>query len=415
MTILRALKSIDTPKSSGEHLDLPHSQEIRILRDLQHSMLREGQDVLDLSMINPDLAPPRILIDRLVEAVGKPSNHRYAVARGVRKLREGFAAKYRTSFEVELDPETQICACSGSKDALVQCLRILLQADEKILLPRPTYPAHLAAAMVVGAVVNTYDSDLEERELVAEIKSKLDSSGARVLLLNFPNNPTGRFLSQQGLSEVVQHARVRGVDVVNDFVYGEMSFTGEKPPSLLSTDKNSRGLLEIYSLSKSYSIPGWRVGALMGCPETISKVAHLKSLVDYGVFLPIQYAAGAVLLMLRDTEMQVASIYSRRAKIVVEAVKKIGWNVVAPMAGASVWIELPVIAPKHPVNEDRSQGGSFAEILLKNEQVLVLPGVAFGDEYDRHLRIALVAGEDQLRDLSSRMQRAWHQWQENGW
>jgi alanine-synthesizing transaminase len=235
------------------------------LRNLQHKRAVDGTTVWDLSMVNPDLPPPRMVLDRLLESVTKTANHRYAVSRGVRRLREAFSHKYLTRFKQELDPETQVCVCLGSKDATFHALRVLVQPGDVVVVPTPSYPAHPSSVALAGGKSVAWQAVNEPTQAAKELSQVLAATNAKVLLLNFPSNPAGAVVSREWWCEVGAVCARHSVTIVNDFVYGEMCFSGEAAESALWAKDSGARCVELYSLSKSYNVPGWRVGALVGC------------------------------------------------------------------------------------------------------------------------------------------------------
>lgn len=369
---------------------------LRDLNALKLERLARGSPLVDLSMINPDLAPPRFLLDKLLEATVKAQNHRYAVSRGIRKLREAFVTKYGRRFGVELDPEREVCVTLGTKDALVSVLRCLGSAGDSVAVAEPTYPAHISAIELAGLEPRLFELGSDDGETARDLARVLRQSGARVVLLNLPNNPTGKFLSPLALESVCRCARDFGAIVVNDFVYGEMVYGGARAPSVLSVPSGKGSTVEVYSLSKAYSVPGWRVGALVGPAEIVHQVSRLKSHSDYGVFLPLQIAAAAGLAVSDDLVSPLTRQYEYRARVLGEGLKRLGWSVESPQAGASVWAEIP--------ERGRSVGSSvYVRHLIEEAGVFAVPGLVFGQRWDRFVRFALVHGEERLREALQRM------------
>ena len=386
---------------------------LKPLKEMQHNRMLAGQSVLDLSMVNPDLAPPRIMIDRLLEAVTKPVSHRYAVSRGVRRLRDGFAEKYAYRFGINLDPERQVCVCLGSKDATFHALRVLVHPRDSVVVAAPAYPALLSAVALVGGVsVEWRHSTDPERaaqdperaaqdpERAAQsLAQLLDSSGAKVLLLNFPSNPAGTVVSAQWWERIGAICAARGVTIINDFVYGEMCFSGTPAVSALSVTKQGARCVEVYSLSKAYNVPGWRVGALVGDEAIVRTVARLKSHADYGLFLPLQYAAAVALTAKEDLVRQTVSTYERRIRVLTSGLTKLGWDVTEPQAGACVWARFPLSLQTK--SEGRFGSIAVAESLLSNGGVLVAPGSVFGEGFNDYVRFAAVVSEERMREVVS--------------
>ncbi len=397
------------------------------LKTLQHRMLVEGRAVSDLSMVNPDLAPPRLVMDRLLESVTKPNNHRYAVSRGVRRLREAFAEKYRSAFSVNVDPEGEVCVCLGSKDATYHAIRALVREGDRVVVGAPTYPAHASAVALVGAESVAWMPPADPREAALSLGQTLEASRSRLVILNFPNNPSGQMVSAQWWEAVVTAARSHDAFILNDFVYGEMCFSKRPAPSMLAVSGDRRGLLEVYSLSKAYNVPGWRVGALIGDERIVRSVARHKSVADYGLFLPLQFAAASALTATADLVRPTVTAYERRLKVLSHGLKRLGWSINDPVAGASVWARFPselvqeaydfscrseaAAAASSPgsggCNSEEaalyqgSQSCSVARFFLEKCGVLAAPGIAFGADFDGFVRFAAVMPEERLRDVVS--------------
>jgi alanine-synthesizing transaminase len=381
------------PYQAGLQLDLDE------LRGLQRQRTAQGSVVWDLSMVNPDLPPPRAVLDRLLEAVTKTSNHRYAVSRGVRRLREAFSHKYRERFRQTLDPETQVCVCLGSKDATFHALRVLLDPGDAVIIPTPSYPAHPSSvALSSGRCVPWMVPSCVE-QAAQELSAIIASSKAKVLLLNFPSNPAGAVVCRNWWYEIGKVCAAHGVTIVNDFVYGEMCFPGQSgETSLLAAEVGAR-CVEVYSLSKAYNVPGWRVGALVGDPSVVGAVARLKSQADYGLFLPLQYAATQALVSSEDLVGPTVQAYQRRLRVLSGGLQGLGWQVVSPAAGACLWARYPEHLGAGEGVQSRSI--NVARQLLHSAGVVVSPGIMFGSNFDRWVRFAAVMNEERLRDVVS--------------
>jgi alanine-synthesizing transaminase len=380
---------------------------LRPLKDRQHQMLVEGRTVLDLSMVNPDLPPPRVVLDRLLESVTKTQNHRYAVSRGVRRLREGFALKYSTRFGVTLNPEKEVCVCLGSKDATYHALKSLLKPGDSVVVSAPSYPAHISAVALAGGIPVVWDYVVDPAEASRSLKALLESSGARVLLLNFPSNPAGTVVSRAWWDAIADVCRTLDVTVINDFVYGEMCFSGEAGVSALHMSARGVRCVEVYSLSKAYNVPGWRVGALVGDERVVQSVARFKSHSDYGLFLPLQYAASVALTSSQDLVKQTVVAYQRRLKVLANGLKALGWDVAEAQAGACVWARFPqALFPVVSQTTKGSRSVAFASELLDKTGVLVAPGVVFGDDYDDFVRFSAVVTEERMREVVEALGKA---------
>jgi len=376
-----------------------HDNSIAKLYSQKRQALMDGVDFIDLSMVNPDLAPPRIIVDRLLEAINQHGSHRYSSSRGIRKLREAFAERYDRNFGVSLDAESQVCVTLGSKDGVLHALSAIMAIASSsvpvVLVGTPTYPAYKFIADYLGVSLATFDITRNEDEMLAEIDRLAQSINAPALLLNFPNNPTGITVTRgfyDGLAKII---KARSLYVVNDFTYGEMVFDGNPAISLLSdsTRDVADWVVESYSLSKAFNVPGWRVGGLLGSSKIVSEVARLKSRVDFGVFLPIQIAAVSALQTDSDVVEANTEVYQRRSRFLKEELSKLGWSVPDVKSGCCLWAESPEgLMFHHNLTEDLLLAG-----------VAALPGAAFGNTFENFVRFALVAPESQLREVVNRI------------
>jgi alanine-synthesizing transaminase len=373
-------------------------EELDGIRRLQHKRAVDGTAVWDLSMVNPDLPPPRMVLDRLLESVTKTANHRYAVSRGVRRLREAFSQKYETRFGQQLDPETQVCVCLGSKDATFHALRVLVQRGDAVVIPTPSYPAHPSAVALAGGRSIAWQASSAPTEAAEELSRLLVSSRAKVLLLNFPSNPAGAVVSREWWYEVGKVCARHSVTIVNDFVYGEMCFSGEAAESALWATHTGAHCVEVYSLSKAYNVPGWRVGALVGAKDVVTAVARLKSQADYGLFLPLQYAASQALTASENLVAPTVHAYQRRLKVLSVGLHELGWSVTQPRAGACLWVQYPEQLGAIG-GESRFRSVNVARHLLVEAGVVASPGAGFGEACDTRLRFAAVLNEERLRDV----------------
>jgi len=373
---------------------------LRALKNLQHQMLVDGKQVFDLSMVNPDLSPPRAVLDRLLESVTKPLNHRYAVSRGVRRLREAFAVKYSSRFGVTLNPETEICVCLGSKDATYHAIKSLITVGDSVVVSSPSYPAHVSSVTLAGGVVVPWECGVEPNEAAAALDRLLASSRARVVLLNFPSNPAGVVVSEEWWMAIADVCWRYGAAIINDFVYGEMCFSGEPAVSALKVRERGVRCVEVYSLSKAYNVPGWRVGALVGDAQIVQAVARWKSHSDYGLFLPLQYAASVALTAPQDLVRPTVMAYDRRLRVLGAGLNKLGWDVQVPEAGACLWARYPTSIV--PVGDSATSGSvRVANELLARAGVLVTPGIVFGDAWDGYVRLSAVVTEERMREVVS--------------
>jgi len=371
---------------------------LRSLKALQHQMLVDGNQVFDLSMVNPDLSPPRAVLDRLLESVTKSQNHRYAVSRGVRRLREAFSSKYATKFSITLDPEKEVCVCLGSKDATYHALKSLTSPGSVVVVSSPSYPAHVSSVALAGCSVAEWEYSLDPEEAAHSLEELLVRSKARVVLLNFPSNPAGAVVTESWWSRVADVCAKYGAAVINDFVYGEMVFSGHPAISALKVRERGVRCVEVYSLSKAYNVPGWRVGALVGDSKIVQDVARWKSHSDYGLFLPIQYAASVALTSTQDLVRPTVTAYERRLRVLSAGLLKLGWSVQEPRAGACLWVRYP-----HDILSTSPGGGSPSVVLarevLSRTGVLVTPGVVFGEAWESFVRFSAVITEERMREV----------------
>lgn len=376
---------------------------LQSLKEIQREMLMAGRGVFDLSMVNPDLAPPRPVLDRLLESVTKTQNHRYAVSRGVRRLREAFAAKYGNRFGTNVNPETEVCVCLGSKDATYHALKSLIKHGDRVVVSAPSYPAHVSGIALAGGtpVFWKYSTDAEKSDV--SLDTLLSKTGAKVLLLNFPSNPAGVVVASEWWDSIARICKKHEASIINDFVYGEMCFSGHSAVSALRVREHGVRCVEVYSLSKAYNVPGWRVGALLGSEEIVQGVARFKSHSDYGLFLPLQYAAAVALTSTTDLVRPTVTAYERRLRVLSSGLRQLGWDVEEPRAGACVWAAYP--RSLDPVSAVASKSVAVAAELLERTGVLVTPGIVFGQEYDSHVRFSAVVTEERMREVVDALKR----------
>jgi alanine-synthesizing transaminase len=370
--------------------DLP-PYALGVIRELTLELRRAGADVVDLGFGNPDLPSPQVAVEKLREAAAKPHNHRYSSSRGIPRLRLECAELYRRRFGVELDPDTEVVTTMGAKEGFVHLMWVLLQPGDAALVPSPSYPIHIHGPLLAGAgvfrVPMSHDADL-----VASLDEawKLAQPRPRVIVLSFPHNPTTATVELDFMEHVVAFAREHEVVVVHDFAYADLAFDGYRPPSILQVPEAREVAVELYTLSKSFSMAGWRVGFLVGNPAVVAGLTRLKSWLDYGTFQPIQIAAISALTEAPDTPNEVAEIYRGRRDTLCDGLARIGWDVPRPRATMFVWA---------PVPERYRELGSlaFAEHLAREAQVAVSPGAGFGSGGEGHVRFALVENTHRIR------------------
>jgi alanine-synthesizing transaminase len=367
---------------------------------LKLELRRAGEDVVDLGFGNPDLPSPEVAVEKLREAVLNPRNHRYSASRGIPNLRRAVCDLYARRFGVELDPETQALTTIGAKEGLAHLMWVLLQPGDAALVPGPSYPIHLFAPVFAGAVVEQVPVGPGE-DFFANLVEAFERSRPRprVLVLSFPHNPTTATVEADFMQQVVDFARERELVVVHDFAYADVAFDGHEPPSILAADGAAEVAVELYTLTKSFSMAGWRVGFVVGNPEVVQALARLKSYLDYGTFQPIQIASIVAMNESPDFPRQVCEIYRSRRDALCGGLARIGWPVTRPKGTMFVWAPIP---------EPYRQLGSldFAIKLAREARVAVSPGIGFGQSGDDHVRFALVENEQRIGQAVAGLRRA---------
>jgi alanine-synthesizing transaminase len=355
---------------------------------LKRDLRREGRDVVDLGFGNPDIPSPALAVEKLAEAAAKPVNHRYSASRGIPRLREAVTELYARRFGVRLDPETQVVTTIGAKEGLAHLMWVLLAPGDVAVVPTPSYPIHLVAprlagATVVAARIGTGGVDAVEEAVHAATPSP------RVLIVSFPHNPTTATATPELMQRLVDVARERELIIVHDFAYADIAFDGHVPPSILQTEGADECAVELYSMTKSFSMAGWRVGFAVGRADVVQALAKLKSYLDYGTFQPIQIAAIVTLREAADYPAEVCEIYQSRRDALCSGLARAGWNVEPPRGTMFVWAPIP--------DPFRDQGSlEFALRLAQDAHVAVSPGIGFGEGGDGHVRFALVENEQRI-------------------
>ena len=349
-----------------------------------------GEDVVDLGFGNPDIPSPPIAVEKLCEAAHNPRNHRYSASRGIPKLRAAICDLYLRRFGVELDPDTEVITTIGAKEGLAHVMWTLLQQGDTALVPSPAYPIHLYAPIFAGAEVRRVllgpGEDFFENMLEAWEESW---PKPRVILLSFPHNPTTVCVDLDFMQRVVDFAREHEVLIVHDFAYAETFFDGYTPPSILQVEGAKEVAVELYTLTKSFSMAGWRVGFLLGNSEVVAALARLKSYLDYGTFQPIQIASTVVMNEAPNYPVEVNEIYRGRRDALCDGLARMGWEVERPRGTMFVWAPIP---------EPYADMGSleFAIHLVKEAKVAVSPGMGFGQGGEGYVRFALVENEQRI-------------------
>ena len=362
-----------------------------IIGDLKIKARQRGEDIIDFGMGNPDQPTPGYIVDKLCEAAQKSQNHRYSASKGIEKLRLAITNWYKRNFDVDLDYESEAIATIGSKEGISHLALAIIGPGDTVLVPTPTYPIHTYAVIIAnGDVVHfpmTRDGDFFESLLTSFNRHW---PRPRLLIINFPHNPTTACVEIDFFEKIVDFAREHNIIVVHDFAYADIVFDGYKAPSMLQVPGAKDVGVEFFTLSKSYNMPGWRVGFAVGNREIIDALARLKSYLDYGMFQPIQIASIIALNGSRECVGEIRGIYRSRRDVLVEGLNRIGWKIVKPRATMFVWAEIPDKYKKIGSLE-------FSKFLLKEAKVAVSPGIGFGEGGDGFVRFALVENEHRTR------------------
>ncbi len=354
----------------------------------------EGHDIIDFGMGNPDSPTPAHIVEKLVEAVRDPRTHRYSTSRGIPGLRRANAAYYGRRFGVDVDPETETIVTIGSKDGLVQLAQAITAPGDVVVAPNPTYPIHSYAFIMAGGAVRHLPMT-DRHDYMRELKRAVHHSvpAPIALILNFPANPTTRVVDLDFYGEVVDFCRHHGMFIISDLAYAELYYDGQPPASVLQIPGARDIAVEFTSLSKSYSMPGWRIGFATGSRELIAALAHVKSYVDYGAFTPIQVAATAALNGPQDCLDDMRALYKKRRDVLIEGLAGAGWDAPSPPATMFAWVPVPP-AFQHLGSLE------FAKQLLTEAKVAVSPGIGFGEYGEDYLRVALVENTQRIRQAA---------------
>jgi alanine-synthesizing transaminase len=358
-----------------------------------------GVDIIDLGMGNPDMPTPAHIVEKLQETVKDPRTHRYSSSRGIAGLRKAQASYYGRRFGVKLNPDTQVVATLGSKEGFANMASAITAPGDVVLVPNPTYPIHSFGFVMSGGVVRSMPADPNEdfmRALDRGVRHSIPKPIA--LVLNYPSNPTAYTATLDFYKEVVAYCKTNNIFILSDLAYSEIYFDGEVPPSVLEVPGAMDITVEFTSMSKTYSMPGWRVGFAVGNERLISALARVKSYLDYGAFTPIQVAAAAALNGDDSVISEVRGIYQNRRDVMVESFARAGWRLPSPKATMFVW---------SPIPDQYAHLGSleFAKLLIQETGVAVAPGVGFGEYGDQYVRLALVENEQRIRQAARNIKK----------
>jgi len=362
-----------------------------ITGELKAAARRRGEDIVDFGMGNPDGATPPHIVEKMIEAARKPDTHRYSLSRGIPRLRRAITNWYERRYNISLDPETEAIVTIGSKEGIAHlCLATLDQGDV-VLVPNPSYPIHIYGPVIAGANIRSvaiHNTDLFLAELEETIP--LTYPKPKMLILNFPANPTTQCVDLSFFERVVALCRQHGIYLVHDLAYADLVFDGFRAPSILEVPGAREIAVEFFTLSKSYNMPGWRVGFMVGNKTLVAALARLKSYFDYGTFTPIQVASILALEGPQECVTEICENYRRRRDVLVQGLNKLGWQVALPKATMFVWAPIP-----QPFRHLGSL--EFSTMLLREAKVAVSPGIGFGEYGDAHVRFSLIENEERTR------------------
>jgi alanine-synthesizing transaminase len=365
-----------------------------IVNEMKIKARRRGEDIIDLGMGNPDLPTPPHIVNKLIEAARNPRNHRYSASRGITHLRLAICEWYKRRYNVELDHDTEAVITIGSKEGLSHLMLAIMSPGDIALTPVPAYPIHPYSVIIAGAEVTGIPTE-RGRDFFEDMQKAYRATWprAKVLLLNFPHNPTTTCVEIDFFKKVVDFALENNIIVIHDFAYADLTFDGYTPPSFLQVEGARDVGVEFFSLTKSYSMAGWRVGFCVGNRELVNALTRIKSYLDYGMFQPIQIASIIALRGQQDCVREMREVYQSRRNALIDGLSQAGWSVDPPQATMFVWAEIP---------EHFKEMGSleFSKLMLKEAKVAVSPGIGFGEGGEGYVRFALVENEQRIRQAT---------------
>ncbi len=368
-----------------------------LINELRDNYRAAGDDIIDLGMGNPDGATPPAVVGKLIETAQDPKNHRYSVSRGIPALREAIVARYGTQYGVKLDPDAEAIVTIGAKDALAHLLMAIVAPGDRVASPNPAYPIHYFG--VVLAEGEPCMLPMPDAATFLDGLKKLYRTAAtspKVILISFPHNPTTICVDMDFMRQIVKLAREHGSYIIHDFAYAELGFDGYRPPSILQVEGAIDYAVEIYSMTKTYNMAGWRVGYCLGNRKLVAALTRIKSYLDYGTFQPIQIAATEALLHCDEAPGEIRRIYQSRRDVLIDGLRQAGWDVAPPRATMFLWAPMP---------EAFAGMGSleFAKLLMKEAHVAVSPGMGFGPMGEGFVRFSLIEDEERLREATERI------------
>jgi alanine-synthesizing transaminase len=371
-----------------------------IINDLKHEARRSGEDIVDFGMGNPDQPTPPHIVAKLVEAAKKPHNHRYSVSRGIYKLRLAIADWYRKRFQVDIDPETEAIVTIGAKEGLSHLVWAIVDPGDVVFCPSPTYPIHQYSVILAGGDLRSIPM-LSSEGFLTHLEEAIKQTWPKpkLLIVSFPHNPTTEVVELDFFARLVRFAREHDLLIIHDLAYADITFDGYRPPSILQVPGAKELAIEFFSLSKSYNMPGWRVGFAVGNREMVHALARIKSYLDYGVFQPVQIAAIHALNGPQECVEEIRETYRKRRDALIDGLDRAGWKIEKPKGTMFVWAEIP---------EPFKKMGSveFAKFLLKEAKVAISPGIGFGEYGDPFVRFALIENEHRTKQAVRTIRKA---------
>lgn len=378
-------------KRSFARIDRLPPYVFNITAELKMAARRRGEDIVDMSMGNPDGATPPHIVTKLTEAAQRPDTHGYSTSKGIPRLRRAISRWYKDRYTVDIDPDSEAIVTIGSKEGLSHLMLATLDRGDTVLVPDPSYPIHIYGAVIAGADIRSVPL-LPGVDFFAELERAIRGSypKPKMIILGFPSNPTAQCVELDFFERVIELAKRHEIYVVHDLAYADIVFDGWKAPSIMQVPGAKEVAVEFFTLSKSYNMAGWRIGFMVGNPALVQALARIKSYHDYGTFTPLQIAAIAALEGDQSCVSEIAEKYRGRRDVLVKGLKEAGWDVDTPKASMYVWARIP---------EQYASLGSleFAKLLLKKAKVSVSPGIGFGDYGDTHVRFALIENEARIR------------------
>ena len=371
-----------------------------VVNELKEVARSRGEDIVDLGMGNPDIPTPRHIVEKVIEACRNPRNYRYSASRGITKLRIAICDWYRRRYDVELDPESEAIVTIGSKEGLAHLALAVIEPGDVVFVPSPTYPIHPYSVIIAGGALRSIPLS-PDRDFFADLASAttLTWPQPKILVISYPHNPTTIVVDLEFFEKVVEFAREHQIIVVHDFAYADLCFDGYRAPSFLQAKGAKEVGVEFYSLSKSYSMPGCRVGFALGNPRLIHALARIKSYLDYGIFQPIQIASIIALNEDQTCVDEIVQIYQKRRNTLVNGLGRAGWNIEKPRGTMYVWGHIPEAYRKMGSLE-------FAKLLLEEAKVVVSPGIGFGEYGDEYVRFALVENQHRINQAVRGIRKA---------